>query len=170
MPLPHGIIRSSRPSSSSMPSPCSPQISALISCMPGSTRGFAMLRGRNGEALPLPTARMSFQWRYTPFTAIATFARKKPLGLLGGLILLLMVLLAILGPWIAPFDPYEVHVIYKYAEPGAIIEETGQRFWLGADQLGRDTLSRLMYGAQVSLYVSLVSVSIGVGIGALVGI
>jgi peptide/nickel transport system permease protein len=85
-------------------------------------------------------------------------------------ILLLMVGLAMLAPLIAPFDPYEVHVLYKYASPGAVIEETGQRFWLGADQLGRDTLSRLLYGARVSLYVSLVSVGIGVTMGAFIGI
>src|SRR5918912_4222042 len=170
MRLPHEIIRSSRLSSWSMPSSCSPPICALISYMLGSTRGFVMLRGRNGAVLPLPTAGMRFPWGYTPLTTVAMFARKKPLGLLGGLILLLMVVLALLGPWIAPFDPYEVHVLYKYAEPGAIIEETGQRLWLGADQLGRDTLSRLMYGAQVSLYVSLISVGLGVTVGALVGI
>lgn len=129
-----------------------------------------MRRGRKGAALPPPIARMHFQWDSTPLTTITTFARKKPLGLLGGFILLLMMVLALLGPWIAPFNPYEVHVLYKYAEPGTIIEETGQRLWLGADQLGRDTLSRLMYGAQVSLSVSLVSVGIGVTIGALIGI
>ena len=46
--------------------------------------------------------------------------------------------IALLAPFLAPFDPYEVHVRYKYANPGAFVEETGQRFWLGADQLGRD--------------------------------
>jgi peptide/nickel transport system permease protein len=129
-----------------------------------------MLSGRNGETLPLPVVRKSLSWGHTLFITIATFAQKKPLGVAGGVILLVMVLLAVLAPWIAPFDPYEVHVIYKYASPGSTIAGTGQRFWLGADQLGRDTLSRLMYGAQVSLYVSLVSVGIGVTVGALIGI
>jgi peptide/nickel transport system permease protein len=129
-----------------------------------------MHRGRTDDALPLPVAGMSVRWVHTIFTTIATFAQKKPLGVVGGMILLVMVSLAMMGPLIAPSDPYEVHVLYKYAAPGAIIEETGERFWLGADQLGRDTLSRLIYGARVSLYVSLVSVSIGVTIGALIGI
>ena len=129
-----------------------------------------MPRGRTGDAVPLPVAGMSVRWAHTLVTTIATFAQRKPLGVVGGMILLVMVALTMMGPLIAPFDPYEVHVLYKYAAPGTIIEETGARFWLGADQLGRDTLSRLIYGARVSLYVSLVSVSIGVGIGALVGI
>jgi len=98
------------------------------------------------------------------------FARKQPLGALGGMVLLTVIAIALLAPCLAPFDPYEVHVRYKYANPGALVEETGQRFWLGADQLGRDTLSRLLYGARVSLYVSLVSVGLGVTLGALIGI
>jgi peptide/nickel transport system permease protein len=129
-----------------------------------------MLRGRTGDALPLPVAGMSVWWAHTLVTTIATFAQKKPLGVVGGMILLVMVALTMMGPLIAPFDPYEVHVLYKYAAPGTIIEETGARFWLGADQLGRDTLSRLIYGARVSLCVSLVSVGIGVTLGALIGI
>jgi peptide/nickel transport system permease protein len=103
-------------------------------------------------------------------TVITRFARKQPLGVIGGLMLLGIIGLALLAPVLAPFDPYEVHVTYKYAAPGVILQETGQRFWLGADQLGRDTLSRLLYGARISLYVSLVSVGIGVTLGALIGI
>jgi ABC-type dipeptide/oligopeptide/nickel transport system permease subunit len=61
-------------------------------------------------------------------------------------------------------------VLYKYADPGTLYRETGQRFWLGADQLGRDTLTRLIYGARISLFVSLSSVSIGVTLGALIGV
>lgn len=99
-----------------------------------------------------------------------TFARKQPLGVIGALILMGIILLASLAPVISPFDPYAVHVTYKYAAPGTVLEATGQRFWLGADQLGRDTLSRLVYGARISLYVSLISVGIGVTLGALIGI
>ena len=125
---------------------------------------------RDGEALVLPTIPSQGKARSRLRPALVMFARKKPLGAVGRAILLVLLALAILGPIIAPFDPYEVHVPYKYAGPGTIYEETGQRFWLGADQLGRDTLSRLIYGARVSLYVSLVSVGIGVTLGALVGI
>jgi peptide/nickel transport system permease protein len=119
-------------------------------------------------AMPSPVAR---EGRWTSLMAwLNAFARKQPLGVIGALILMGIVLLALLAPVMAPFDPYAVHVTYKYAAPGTVLETTGQRFWLGADQLGRDTLSRLVYGARISLYVSLISVGIGVTLGALVGI
>ncbi len=109
-------------------------------------------------------------WWTSTMAWLNMFARKQPLGVIGALILIGIVLLAFLAPVISPFDPYEVHVTYKYAAPGVVLETTGQRFWLGADQLGRDTLSRLVYGARISLYVSLISVGIGVTLGALIGI
>jgi len=102
--------------------------------------------------------------------SVQSFAQKQPLGLLGACILGGLVLVACGAPVLAPFDPYAVHVTYKYASPGTLYTETGQYFWLGADQLGRDTLSRLLYGARVSLLVSLLSVGIGVTLGALVGV
>jgi hypothetical protein len=47
-----------------------------------------------------------------------------------------MVVLALLAPALTPFGPYAVHVRYRYASPGTILPESGQRFWLEADQLG----------------------------------
>lgn len=136
-----------------------------------------MLKVRPDTVAPLTPAHRCIGWRHRVTAALgtcartlATFARKQPLGALGGIALLTVIAIALLAPFLAPFDPYEVHVRYKYANPGALVEETGQRFWLGADQLGRDTLSRLLYGARVSLYVSLVSVGLGVTLGALIGI
>ena len=129
-----------------------------------------MLKARHDAVVSLLEAHRRMGRWHTYMAALITFARKQPLGALGGLILLAMVALALFASSLAPFDPYEVHVRYKYASPGALVEETSQRFWLGADQLGRDTLSRLLYGARVSLYVSLVSVGLGVTLGALIGV
>ena len=136
-----------------------------------------MVKARSDTVMPLPPVhRRIGRWHSattalgTGASTLATFARKQPLGALGGIIPLSMIVLALLASSLAPFDPYEVHVRYKYANPGVVLEETGQRFWLGADQLGRDTLSRLLYGARVSLYVSLVSVGLGVTLGALLGV
>ena len=101
---------------------------------------------------------------------VAAFARRRPLGAVGALILLALIVVAVTAPLIAPFDPRSVNVRHKFADPGDVVERTGERLWLGSDQLGRDTLSRLIYGARISLYVSLVSVGIGVTLGALLGI
>ena len=96
-------------------------------------------------------------------TGLSHFARHKPLGAAGGIVLLLMILVALLAPWIAPRDPFATHVAFKYAPPGG-------EFLLGGDQLGRDVLSRLIYGARISLRVGVFSVLIGITAGTLLGI
>ena len=96
------------------------------------------------------------------------FAKRKPLGAIGAIILLSMIVMALVAPIAAPFDPDETHLMYKYASPGDKVE--GRTYLLGSDQVGRDILSRLMYGARISLYVGLVSVGIGVTAGALLGV
>ena len=129
-----------------------------------------MLKARHDTVVSLPEAHLRVGRWHMCAAALTTFASKQPLGVLGGIILLTMIIVALLASSLAPFDPYAVHVRYKYASPGALVEETGQRFWLGSDQLGRDTLSRLLYGARVSLSISLVSVGLGVTLGALIGV
>ena len=99
----------------------------------------------------------------SPLAALWYFVRRYPLGALGGAILLALILTAIFAPWIAPHDPQETSVALQYAPPGSA------RI-LGGDQLGRDVLSRLIYGARISLSVGLLSVGIGVTAGTLIGI
>ena len=97
------------------------------------------------------------------------FVRRKPLGGIGGAILVALILVAIFAPLVAPVDPSATHLRYRYASPGTKTLE-GERLLLGTDQLGRDIFSRLVYGARISLYVGLVSVGIGVTLGAMVGL
>jgi len=104
-----------------------------------------------------------------PESAMRELIRRKPLGAAGAIVLAVIALLALVSPAISPFDPYEVHVDHLFASPG-VVDATGRVFWLGTDQLGRDTLSRLLHGTRISLLVSVVSVAAGVGIGALVGV
>jgi len=125
---------------------------------------------RDAQSIPLRRVEDGARFRGRLLPVLDDFVRKKPLGAVGAAVLLALILVAALAPVLAPFDPYEVHTRYKYAAPGTIYQEADRRFWLGADQLGRDTLSRLIYGARVSLYVSLVSVGAGVTFGALVGV
>ena len=86
--------------------------------------------GPGTAALPRPLA-------LSLLGALGGFAKKKPLGAIGAVILLIAVLTAILAPVIAPFPPKEVHVTSKYAPPGTKLESTGQTYWLGSDQLPR---------------------------------
>jgi peptide/nickel transport system permease protein len=82
----------------------------------------------------------------------------------GGLILLALVTLAaLLAPVLAPLDPFEVHAVDRLRPPSA-------RYWLGADTLGRDVLSRLLYGARISLGVGAATVVFCNVVGILVGL
>lgn len=74
-----------------------------------------------------------------------------------------MSLLALLAPWIAPFDPTMLNL-------DAILQPPSWAHPLGTDALGRDVLSRLLYGARVSLWVGFVSVGIAVAIGLALGL
>lgn len=81
----------------------------------------------------------------------------------GGLFLLLMVLLAVAAPKVAPYDPTQTNVLEALQPPDL-------RHWLGTDVLGRDLLSRIIFGARYSLQVGLISVGIGVVVGSVLGL
>jgi peptide/nickel transport system permease protein len=78
-------------------------------------------------------------------------------------VILLLVLLTIGASWVAPRDPLYIDMGHKFARPG----EAG--FLLGADELGRDVLSRLLHAGRVSLAVGLVTALIAVLVGSLLG-
>ncbi|MBS0639385.1 MAG: ABC transporter permease [Acetobacteraceae bacterium] len=90
-------------------------------------------------------------------------ARRYPLGLAGGVILLLFVLMAIFANIIAPLDPLTTN-------PRASLAAPGTTYMLGADMMGRDVLSRLIHGARISLAVALGATFIGSGLGMLLGL
>lgn len=87
-------------------------------------------------------------------------------SLIGLVIVLVMLLGAIVAPFLAPYSPTEIHITDKISPPST-------KYWLGTDAFGRDILSRLMHGAKISLFLSIVGVSIaclvGTAIGALAG-
>jgi peptide/nickel transport system permease protein len=88
--------------------------------------------------------------------------RGNPTTLIGAAICLLILAGAVLAPWIAPFDPSEQNIIDKLVPPGG-------DYLLGTDQFGRDILSRLLWGAQISLTVSLGAIAVAMVIGGLIG-
>src|SRR5579885_2648526 len=71
--------------------------------------------------------------------------------------------IAVFAPWIAPYDPLGQNLLERLQAPSL-------RHWLGTDDLGRDLLSRLLYGTRVSLTVAFVAVSIMTFFGTLVGL
>lgn len=89
--------------------------------------------------------------------------REKPLGMLGGIIVLVMLLMAILAPWLAPYPYDETHFDVTLHPPS-------RQYLLGTDVLGRDILSRVIWGARVSMYVALIAVAVGTAWSATVGI
>jgi peptide/nickel transport system permease protein len=81
----------------------------------------------------------------------------------GGLVFLLVVLLPLAAPVLAPHDPVRLNVVESLEAPGA-------RHWLGTDQFGRDVLSRIIYGSRVSVAMGIVAVAISVGAGSMLGL
>ncbi len=90
-------------------------------------------------------------------------------ALMGLIILVIAIVLAIFGPWLAPFDPNRQNIMLRLVEPGGD-GPRGTTFWLGSDALGRDVLSRLLYGARVSLLVGFAAILVGGTIGIVAGL
>ena len=96
------------------------------------------------------------------FAEIFASLRKDPLGMAGLVIVVLILLATIFASLLAPHDPLEVDVHNRLSSPS-------WQHWLGTDQLGRDVLSRVLYGGRVALKVSLVAISVSMAIGLLLG-
>lgn len=89
-------------------------------------------------------------------------ALANPLAMVGFIIIASIMLLALLAPLIAPYDPNAIDV-------KAILLEPSAAHWMGTDGLGRDVFSRMLYGARISLLVGIVAVGIATGIGIVLG-
>jgi peptide/nickel transport system permease protein len=97
--------------------------------------------------------------------ALVRFMRRKPLGALGGGIVLGMLVLAMFAPWLAPYSPEEfIH------GGSARLQPPSWHFPMGTDNLGRDILSRVIHGARLSMLVGFVSTVLGTGLGALLAL
>jgi peptide/nickel transport system permease protein len=91
-----------------------------------------------------------------------------PSIVLVGVILSVIVLAAALAPLVAPADPSRQTLLARLRPPG-FITGAGQTFWFGTDDLGRDLLSRVIYGARASLLVALLSVAVSLTVGTMLG-
>ncbi len=117
----------------------------------------------SGEAAPAtPRVPLSLLQRHQSLGLLGKMVRI-PQALFGVVVLAVIVLAAVCAPWIVPVDPEEMD--FENLLSGFSAEH-----WLGSDQMGRDTLSRLIVGARVALLVSLGAVGLGVLIGAPLGL
>ena len=85
-----------------------------------------------------------------------------PVASVGGLLCLLMVLCAVAAPFVAPFDPLDQHIVDQLSPPGG-------DYWFGTDAYGRDVLSRILWGARISLVVAFTSTAAAILVGGSIG-
>ncbi len=107
----------------------------------------------------VPAAERSRHWT----SAVLTFCRRRPLGAIGAGIVVLMLVVAVFAPWLAPYDPVAVDF-------GAMLSPPNAQHWLGTDSFGRDVLSRLIYGSRTALFVGFGSALLGATAGAVLGV
>jgi peptide/nickel transport system permease protein len=96
-------------------------------------------------------------------SSLADFLRRYPLGAAGAAIMLAIVLMAVFADWITAFDPTATNSHASLARPGGAHP-------LGADFMGRDMWSRIVFGARISLVVGIGATTLGGGIGASIGL
>lgn len=94
---------------------------------------------------------------------LAAMARRQPLGAVGVVIVLTLILLAVFAGVVTAYDPVENHFTKMLVPPSA-------EYWLGTDQFGRDILTRLIYGARTALFIGLVSAFLGATTGLVLGV
>ena len=117
--------------------------------------------------MPTMTTR-TLPWYALPWITGWRHARRYPLVPLA-LLIFVLVIPAVFAPWVAPHDPFNGSLSNRLIPP--VWQEGGSwEYILGTDKLGRDNLSRIIYGARVSLTVSLIAIFVGGIIGTAVGL
>jgi len=116
------------------------------------------MKAEAAMAIALPASRSQSHWHryYRQFL-------QNGLGLFGAVISILIALLAIFAPLLAPYDPIQV-------QPDKIFESRSWSHWFGTDELGRDFFSRLIYGARISIFIGVVAVVFKTVVGTFIGL
>jgi peptide/nickel transport system permease protein len=96
-------------------------------------------------------------------TVLRHFARHNPLGVAGGLIVIVMIVMAVFADWITVYEPTANDFSVMHEAPSAA-------HWLGTDQFGRDVYARIVYGARTALLVGFASAFIGATAGLVLGV
>jgi peptide/nickel transport system permease protein len=95
--------------------------------------------------------------------ALREFGQRRPLGAIGAVVIVFMLLVAGLAPVISPYDPVAIDF-------GAMLARPSPAHWLGTDSFGRDVLSRLVHGSRTALLVGFGASILGAAIGAILGV
>jgi peptide/nickel transport system permease protein len=111
------------------------------------------------EVVPRAGRRTRLGWVW----AVLRFARQKPLGAIGGLIVVAMLVMAVFAEQIAPYT-------YDETIRGARMKAPGAEHWLGTDNLSRDMWSRVVYGARVSITVGFATIALGTLAATAIGV
>ncbi|MGH7323807.1 MAG: ABC transporter permease [Candidatus Rokuibacteriota bacterium] len=122
-------------------------VDTVLSPVPRAAPALEGRRGTTGRAL-------QGLWR---------FVRRKPLGAIGGVLVVAMLVMAVFAERIAPFD-------YDETIRGARMKPPSTVHWLGTDNLGRDMWSRVVYGARVSVTVGFTTIALGIVLASLIGV
>jgi peptide/nickel transport system permease protein len=102
--------------------------------------------------------------KYSEFKRTVAVFFGRPLPVVGLIIIVFFIIITIFGPWLAPYDPIEdMDVMNSLSHPSS-------EHLLGTDEIGRDTLSRLIYGARTSLFIGIVVITASTAIGVLLGL
>jgi peptide/nickel transport system permease protein len=94
--------------------------------------------------------------------SLARNARRNPLAAIGVVLIAIFVVSALFAPWIAPQDPASINL-------PARLDPASRAHWLGTDELGRDILSRVIYGARISILVGTCVVATSLALGLIIG-
>ena len=114
------------------------------------------------NAIGLPSARNEPKKSSWPVNSLNRLWKEKPLGIVAGIIILLLMFVAIFADVLAPYPFWEQHLVDR-------MQGSSAQYLLGTDQLGRDFLSRLIYGARISLVVGLSATALNVVVAVLIG-
>ena len=115
------------------------------------------------STLPAPSYGAAFMRALKSFALL----RESWVGMIGALIILFWIIVALFAPLIAPFDP--LATLQPFAKPGTEFAQGGV-FWLGTDHIGRDILSRIIYGSRTVLFYAPLATITAYGIGILMGL
>jgi peptide/nickel transport system permease protein len=108
---------------------------------------------------PKPRGRLAHWWDGD----FAYQFRRSPVAMISFTVVMLMVLAAIFAPLIAPYDPFDpasLNLMNGFSSPMEPNAFTGETFWLGTDDQGRDVFSTILYGLRISLFVGAAAVGL----------